>query len=319
MKVLVAIVAMLLFSSCITSNNEDDLYFISTSGRLIPKADMPKLVDHTLSADSIIARHIQALGGLDAIKKTRMLHEVDITINNGDTTFSDAWYEFLVKAHTFVRIKDVFYNTYMTRNSGFVITKVPAASNDYSVQKVRAGNDYYLANLYGRNYYAMPGLLVDYAAKGFSVSRVDAPGSVMYELVVILPDTRVFNLHIDPTTFMVKTSSLRFTTTPPEQIHYVMDYSDFTITDEGYQYPRKQYWVNGWDDAQTHSDSTLRGWNVLTEYNPAIPDTLFKVDKDALSAYEWSSGDTTFPVSFYENSHEYYMTVDYFRPVPKCK
>jgi hypothetical protein len=318
MKLFVVIVAMLMFISCVPSNDDDDLYFLSTSGRLIPKKEMPKLVDSTLTADSIIARHIQALGGLDAIKKTRMLHEVDITVDNGDTTFSDSWFEFVVKARSFVKVKDTRYNCYVTRNSAFMTSMKPGSSNGYSVDKIRTSK-HCLANLYGRNYYAMPGLLVDYAAKGFSVARVDGPDLGMYELVVILPDTRIFNLHIDPTTFMVKTSTLRFTTAPPEQIDYVMSYSDFTITDDGYQYPREQYWVNGWGEGQSHSDSTLRGWNVLTDYNPRIPDTIFRVDQYALAEYKRLSGDTLFPVSLYESSHQFYPTADYFRANPKCK
>jgi hypothetical protein len=303
MKLFAAIATVLFIISC-KSFNHDDQLFLSTSGRTYSKKELLRLKDPNLSIDSLIQRHIQAIGGLDAIRATRMLHEKHILIKHGDTTITDSWFELGKKSRSFVKRKDVFITCYGTQSSGFATIREDAFPDELTVGEYVTNDEHYFANLFGANYYGIPGLLIDYASKGIKVNRVDGPELEVYELEVVMPDKRLFHLFFDPTTFMVKSGTVTWTDLPPGEKGFVMDYRDFTVTKEGYQYPLSQYWA-GWEAPGKCSDSSIRGWNILTEYNPSIPDTLFKVDRVSLYKYEKQYEDHGFPIETYETSHNF--------------
>lgn len=303
MKLFSVIAMVLLITSCKSSIQNNELYYLSTSGRSYSKEELIKLKDPNLTIDSIVERHIRAVGGLDAIHATRVLHEKMIHIKYGDTTITDSWFELGKKGRTFVKKKDAFFQFFATEKSGFAIIEEDSLPSQTTIGEYVTNEQRYFINLFGPNYYGMPGLLIGYRSKGIQVKRVDKMTEGMYELAVYMPDQRILHLLFDPTTFMVIRSTVEWENAP-EKIPYMMDYRDFTVTKEGYRYPRSQYWVNVPQAPEATSDSSIRGWNIITEYNPHIPDTIFKVNRAALSKYQKDSEDYQFSVDAYENSHK---------------
>jgi hypothetical protein len=295
MKVYQFALATMVLCGCKGTITERDL-ITSTSGIEYEIEDFMKFKDNSLTVGAIIAKHIAAMGGEAAISRIKTLHEEEVQIKNGDTTRNESWYVLGEKASTILVDADTVSAFYATKQAAFAVVQTPEDPRGY-LHPVYT-TDGFDPNLFGRNYYSYPGILINYAQKGLNVIRVDKPEEPLYRLVVSFHDDRRYELHIDPSTFQLIYSSMVYDNHP--DVRYVTMYKLYTRTPEGYRYPVSQVTKSVLPGPDFIPDEKFTSTIALTEFNPEVPDSIFKVGHGWVDLYNRMSNAPAFPVNEYE-------------------
>lgn len=295
MKVYQFALAAMLLCGCKATLTERHL-ITSTSGIEYELDDFMKFKDNSLSIAAIISKHIAAMGGEEAISRIKTLHEEELQIKNGDTTRLESWYLLGEKANQLVVQGDTVMGFYLTKQAAFAIVQTPQDPTGY-LHPVYTTNGLD-PNLFGRNYYAYPGLLIDYAKKGLTVARVDKRDEPLYRLAVSFNDDRRYELHIDPSTFQLIYSSMVYDNYP--DIRYVTMYTKYTRTHEGYRYPISQITKSVLPGPGFEPDEKFTSTIALEEFNKDVPDSIFKVARGWVNLYNRKSNAPPFPIDEYE-------------------
>lgn len=238
--------------------------------------------DESLPLDSIIAKHLRAIGGRDVISKQRTLYQREVTIYNNDTLITDYWYEFgkrgRIHAST-AKGKVDHYLSSQCQPCSFAILNYDGHEQlnpEYYTPGV------YVPGLYGATYYSMPGLLLDYQKKGIVAERLDTVGGgdPFYELSISMPDGRFYLLNINPTNWLVEECFARGNGRPES----LTEFRDFRRAPDGYVYPQTQNTFR-LDSARNIMYNDMEAQVYISKFvpNASIPDSAFMVSASAAS------------------------------------
>jgi hypothetical protein len=237
--------------------------------------------DESLPLDSIIARHLRAIGGRGVISGQKTLYQREVAIYNTDTLITDFWYELGKRGRMHATTARGTIDEYLSSQCqpcSFAILNVKG-QQELEPRFYTPGA--FVPGLYGLTYYSMPGLLLDYEKNGIVVKRLDSPGEgdPFYELAISLPDDRHYSININPTNWLVEECFARGN----GQSESMTEFRDFRRAPDGYVYPQTQNTYNLDSAGNVMYNETINQVYVSRFVpNASIPDSVFMVNAGAV-------------------------------------
>ncbi|NLR60753.1 hypothetical protein HGH93_21765 [Chitinophaga polysaccharea] len=213
-------------------NNDSKKVQLSKIDEITSIADDGK--DPHLTGDQILLRHLDSLGGKDAISKVKTAFMNEFDIENKDTAIGKIWVDILGIT------KRVLY--YKGKTIIFYSNSKKTAYHDSAGGKLPEGLDKTVFrprdNFLNQNYYLYSRFIQQFLDIGYTSARIDDPNSGSFYIVSLVhpnDSSYRFNLWIDPKTFLVKQSMLIHNNEPHPEI---IIYNHFAVTKFGYKYAR---------------------------------------------------------------------------------
>ena len=251
-----------------------------------------------LSVDTIIERHIRAMGGRELIEKLKFLHQVQFIVNGQDTCRTDSWYQLGRKSYSKLEIGDKQYFYYVWKNVGFSVVHTLEEPDKYFVDEYAVYQD----DLYGATYYGDPGALLHYKENNLEVVCLDSKNSIAKEhrLQILFGNGMGHAIYIDTATYMVVAS--RFGSAEADIVEKTAFYSDFITSPEGFTYPKRIVYSSVSPDGK--EDGRYHGKVMFSEYAEHTPEEIFKVDENSVRIFNTETSGRNFPVDSFENDHK---------------
>jgi hypothetical protein len=179
------------------------------------------------TADEIVAKHIDAIGGKDKIASIKSLY----TETSSQVMGNEAPGSMTVLNGKGMRIETEFNGSKIvqvfTDKGGWATNPMAGATTPTPMPE-----EQYKA---GKAQLEIGGELFNYASKGNTVTLVGKDGN-LYNIKLTTKDSSVTNYYIDPTTYFI-TKMVKSGVIMDQQVEVTTTYSDYKKTDYGYTIP----------------------------------------------------------------------------------
>lgn len=187
-------------------------------------------LDSTLTADEILYRHFDSIGGPAVIKNIKTNYMEEMSINGEDTAVSQIWSIVNKTSKRIVNIKGHKIVQYFSVDKGYILTE---NGEQFNINKTPF---YFRTNIFDCYYYQSPNFILNVLSSGYQFQRIDSCKGKYYRVSYpSIDSTAELILSIDPKTFRVVESQFGKI---DASVKEMISYENFTKNTDGYVYPQ---------------------------------------------------------------------------------